>query len=226
MSKQEVVYLVRDDRLWDEGIYKVGRSSNWEQRQKSYGGARVLRVENVSNSANTEKKLISKFRENFAIAKGAEYFFCGEKKACKIFDEICAGGTRNDSENDSPQEIRTVGEFRDKFIDRLSRCKKKTVLKGVLPLLAELKRKNEGLWEFDKGSVVFLGKRETIEDKGEFFKCFNEVIDRCKDVCVFEIHNEASICGKIKETVRVSGEYYSLKYEVFWRYLKKKEFFS
>nr|WRK65241.1 hypothetical protein MarFTME_196 [Marseillevirus futianmevirus] len=90
MSKQEVVYLLRDDRLWVEGIYKVGRSSNWKQRKQSYGGARILRANEVSNSVVIERRLIDEFRKNFAVAKGTEYFFCAEKRACEIFDEVHA----------------------------------------------------------------------------------------------------------------------------------------
>nr|WQM86981.1 hypothetical protein [Marseillevirus cajuinensis] len=111
MSKQEVVYLVRDDRLWVEGVHKVGRSSDWKKRRHSYGGARVLRVKFTTNSALVEKRLIQSFNENFVVAKGSEYFFCPEKRACEIFDGVCTQESQNMSrpiemtEDDSPKQI-------------------------------------------------------------------------------------------------------------------------
>ncbi|AVR52782.1 hypothetical protein MarSH_077 [Marseillevirus Shanghai 1] len=66
-------------------IYKVGRSSDWKQRQQSYGTVRILRVTEVLNSSIVEKNLIGKFKENFAVAKGSEYFFHTEHTKCPSF---------------------------------------------------------------------------------------------------------------------------------------------
>nr|WQM87265.1 hypothetical protein [Marseillevirus cajuinensis] len=122
MSKQEVVYLVRDDRLWAEGIYKVGRSSDWKQRKQSYGGARILRANEVSNSAVIERRLIDEFRKNFAVAKGTEYFFCAEKRACEIFDEVY------------------VQEFRESVEGENSRAK----ISGTVSRVHEIQNRAEG----------------------------------------------------------------------------------
>nr|WNL50026.1 hypothetical protein MarFTMF_510 [Marseillevirus sp.] len=120
-------------------------------------------------------------------------------------------------------------DFFGKFAHTLSKCKKKKVLEGALPLLTELKKRNEGLWSFEGEEVVFQapsGKvRENFEQRGEFYKCYRELVERCKEVCIFEIHSMPTACC-LKKTVAVSSEYYNLDYKVFWEYMKKEELFS
>nr|WQM86980.1 hypothetical protein [Marseillevirus cajuinensis] len=122
-----------------------------------------------------------------------------------------------------------MGDFLDKFTHALSKCKKKKVLGGALPLLTELKKMNKGLWLFEGGEVVLStdsGKiRENFEQRGEFYRCYQELVERCKDICIFEIHSMPS-ASSLRKTVDVSAEYYSLDYKAFWEYLKKEELFS
>ncbi|AMQ10957.1 hypothetical protein [Brazilian marseillevirus] len=81
-----VVYLVRDDAFWKDGIYKVGKSSDWENRRKSYGkDIRVLEIFEVADIHSAEKEVIETFSKSFKVARGKEFFMCSEKEAILTF---------------------------------------------------------------------------------------------------------------------------------------------
>lgn len=91
------VYLVRDDALWRDGIFKVGKTKHWENsRKKSYStGIRECRLSPVPNRHFAEKELIDAFARRFKRIDGKrkEYFLCSEKDAKKCFDEVLQGLT-------------------------------------------------------------------------------------------------------------------------------------
>lgn len=85
----EVVYLVRNDAVWKNGVLKIGRSSKWEKRLASYGSnTRIIRCIKTADSAEMEKMLISAFSRNFGCIEGREFFLCPEEKACEVFDSV------------------------------------------------------------------------------------------------------------------------------------------
>ena len=114
-------------------------------------------------------------------------------------------------------------------MDVLSQCKKKTVLKGLLPLLSELKRKKGNLWSFEGDNVKFIqGENEVLEsfeDKKEFFACFEKLMELCKKVCRLEMSNTYST-GQLKENLDISRDYIVSDYKLYWNYLKEEEFFA
>nr|WRK65048.1 hypothetical protein MarFTME_003 [Marseillevirus futianmevirus] len=71
-----IIYLLRDDFIWKEGVYKIGKSSSWKTRKCSYGDVRVLATFETEFISLVESLMIKNFRENFPIAKGREYFLC------------------------------------------------------------------------------------------------------------------------------------------------------
>ncbi|AGV01763.1 hypothetical protein C8_414 [Cannes 8 virus] len=243
MSKQEVVYMVRDDRLWIEGIYKVGRSSDWKQRQQSYGGARVLKVAEVSNSSSVEKTLIGKFKENFAVAKGSEYFFCSEKKACEVFDEAVPGNTDFSETRRYEEKIQKLesmllkvisdleeAKIRKKdesfsygFSELLEGCDRKVIFKGPTRFLSEINKKRGNLWVFNGEEVVFNHEgeihKEKKEDKGEFYKCYIETMEKCREECISKIRMTRDV-ELLKKLMYKPQEYFSFEYRDFWDHLK------
>lgn len=77
-----LVYLIRID---DETV-KVGMSSKSDLRRcLSYGkSAKFLLISDIGNAyLLVEKNLIKKFKENYKIAKGREYFLCNEDGQAK-----------------------------------------------------------------------------------------------------------------------------------------------
>ncbi|ADB03920.1 hypothetical protein MAR_ORF139 [Marseillevirus marseillevirus] len=74
-----IIYLIRDDAIWKDGVYKVGKSSNWASRKNSYGNVRVLQMFNSDFISASEKLMISAFKEHFSVAKGNEFFLCDDE---------------------------------------------------------------------------------------------------------------------------------------------------
>ncbi|AMQ10515.1 hypothetical protein [Brazilian marseillevirus] len=122
-----------------------------------------------------------------------------------------------------------MGDFLKEFMRTLSLCKKKNVLNGLLSLLSKFKRKKGNLWYFEGDSVVFTHKgeqtRETFNDKKLFFRCFEELMSKCRQTCTFEIHCSYSV-GTLKENIDKSRSYFATDYEIYWKYLMEEEFFS
>lgn len=80
MSDNGIIYLLRDDLIWKEGVYKIGRSSNWNSRKASYGDVRVLSMFETKCISLVEKYLITLFTKKWKVAKGKEFFLCGEER--------------------------------------------------------------------------------------------------------------------------------------------------
>ncbi|AEA06893.1 conserved hypothetical protein [Lausannevirus] len=74
-----IIYLLRDDFIWKEGVYKIGKSSSWKIRKSSYGDVRVLATFETDFISLAETAMIKNFRESFQIAKGREYFLCEQE---------------------------------------------------------------------------------------------------------------------------------------------------
>lgn len=81
-----IIYLLRDDAIWKKGVYKVGKSSNWDSRKNSYGEVRVLAMFETKFISQSEKLVIESFQEKYPIAKGREYFLWEDEEAVlKLF---------------------------------------------------------------------------------------------------------------------------------------------
>ncbi|AQM73000.1 hypothetical protein B1750_gp019 [Noumeavirus] len=119
-------------------------------------------------------------------------------------------------------------DFFSEFRAVLSSCKKKKVLEGVFSLLFELKKKKGDLWSFDGDNVLFFqggtSTRETKNERGEFFRCFEETMEVCKKTCLSEIMYAKST-ESLKKMVSASEGYIDTTYEIFWEYLQKEEEF-
>lgn len=244
----ESVYFLRNDLLWKEGVYKVGRSSNCFQRVKSYGkGTRVLRQVNVDNSFFVEEKLVDAFREVFSVATGKEYFLCPEEEALKLFDKVVERNRQTLQCSPKPikdiispiQEITATKhlEIYDKrrsifteFEGILFSCKKKNVLNGVLSLLCELKKKTKSLWVFKNGEVHFecngISKKEQVHDRGDMYAIFARTMEVCAEECRKEVTYSLGSTSALKVLLEKSEGYYTIKYETFWQYLEEKENFA
>ena len=87
-----IVYFIQPSEFISSDIYKIGYSKQpLLNRIKQYGNKTSIKcIFESSNVINTEKKLISKFNENFDKFKGKEYFICKNVvKAKNIFYEVC-----------------------------------------------------------------------------------------------------------------------------------------
>lgn len=87
-----IVYFIQPSEFISSDIYKIGYSKQpLLNRIKQYGNKTSIKcIFESSNVINTEKKLISKFNENFDKFKGKEYFICKDVvKAKNIFYEVC-----------------------------------------------------------------------------------------------------------------------------------------
>nr|WQM86837.1 helicase [Marseillevirus cajuinensis] len=85
MGDEGVIYLVRNDALWRDNIFKVGKSSNFKTRLSSYGKIRVLDTFSTKFITMCERDVLEDFSTKFPKAFGQEYFLCSEEDAINTF---------------------------------------------------------------------------------------------------------------------------------------------
>lgn len=85
MGDEGVIYLVRNDALWRDNIFKVGKSSNFKARLNSYGKIRVLDTFSTKFITICEKDMLEDFSNKFPKAFAQEYFLCSEEEAVDVF---------------------------------------------------------------------------------------------------------------------------------------------
>nr|WNL50115.1 origin of replication binding protein [Marseillevirus sp.] len=80
-----VIYLIRNDSIWKDGVFKVGKTRNWKKRSCSYGKVRLLHCFRSDFISESEKDVINQFSKHFPVAFGKEYFLCSEEEAVRTF---------------------------------------------------------------------------------------------------------------------------------------------
>lgn len=85
MGDEGVIYLVRNDALWKDNIFKVGKSSNFKTRLSSYGKIRVLDTFSTKFITMCERDVLKDFSTKFPKAFAQEYFLCSEEDAVNTF---------------------------------------------------------------------------------------------------------------------------------------------
>ena len=85
-----IIYLVQPFEFSGSKIFKIGMSeSNTIKRIKSYGSkCNVIRVFECVNPKEVEKALITKFKNEFELFKGREYFNGDKSKMIECFEKI------------------------------------------------------------------------------------------------------------------------------------------
>lgn len=64
------VYLVQNTKIWASDVFKVGKTSDWQTRQRAYGNIPALILFKVSNACCLEKKIVAAFCEKFEVVQG------------------------------------------------------------------------------------------------------------------------------------------------------------
>ena len=97
--------------LNDNNIYKIGKSIVKEKtcnipRLISYRqGSELISVNLCINANIIENLIIKKFREQFKIAYGNEYFIGNKFQMMKIIHEVLEAEEKNDHDDNIPYEL-------------------------------------------------------------------------------------------------------------------------
>lgn len=112
-----IVYLIQPTELIGTSRYKIGCSkSPTIKRIKDYKeGTRCIQIMECDEPMKLEKKLIQKFRENFNLIAGNEYFEGNEYKMKEAFFEIIL----EDFKSLKIEEFEEVHDRKKEITDRL-----------------------------------------------------------------------------------------------------------
>lgn len=78
------------DAKTKQSIYKIGRSEQPDRPINKYKWHIVHAIVRVSYHIDAEKELIKKFKEEFKLSGGREWFSGNRKDMMRIFNEVCA----------------------------------------------------------------------------------------------------------------------------------------
>lgn len=79
------VYLVQNTKIWASDVFKVGKTSDWQARQRAYGNIPAIILFKVSECSSLERKIIAEFSAKFDLVQGKEFFKCSKKEAVDTF---------------------------------------------------------------------------------------------------------------------------------------------